>query len=227
MIEYRITLASGKSFSFRVDPHHSFDPSTDALSHPEWTRLQFQQCSNCPIQAHQLQHCPAAVDLKQIASDFKDIISFERAHVEVVAPERSYVKDCDAQTALRSLLGLVMASSACPILSQFRGLAKTHLPFSSMDETLFRSTAAYLLKQYFVYKSGGNPDLELKGLEYLYKQVNIVNMCFKGRLDAASGKDANLNAIGSLLYVATGVSYSLEENLKELYEMLFGNPGVQ
>jgi hypothetical protein len=90
------------------------------------------------------------------------------------------------------------------------------LPFSNLEETLFRTAGAYLIKQYFVYKEGGVPDLELSGLDHLYQQLQIVNRCFKGRLDTAFAKDSNLNAIGSLLYVAVGVSYSLEDNLLEL-----------
>jgi hypothetical protein len=156
--------------------------------------------------------------LEQIATQFSDIISFEKARVEVHTPERTYTKDCDVQTGLRSLLGLVMATSACPILSQLKGLADSHLPFATLEETLFRTTGAYLIKQYFIYKGGNVPDWNMQGLDYFYKNLQTVNRGFKRRLDSAftNEKEAHLNAIGSLLYVSMGVTYSLEDNLSEL-----------
>ncbi len=73
-----------------------------------------------------------------------------------------------------------------------------------------------MLRQYFVFRAGGQPDLELRGLHELYRQLNTVNQCFQSRLQHASAKDANLNAVGSLLYLALGVSLSLEDQLEEL-----------
>jgi hypothetical protein len=60
------------------------------------------------------QCCPVAIDIETISSQFADILSYEEAHIEVITQERSYSKATDAQTGLRSLLGLIMATSACP-----------------------------------------------------------------------------------------------------------------
>jgi hypothetical protein len=148
------------------------------------------------------------------------------AHIEVVTQERTYSKETDAQTGLRSLLGLIMATSGCPVLSQLKGLASSHLPFANLEETLFRTAGAYLIKQYFIHKDGGTPDLDLTGLDHLYRELQTVNRCFKGRLDTAFSKDSNLNAIGSLLYVAVGVSYSLQDNLMELKALFHKAPAT-
>jgi hypothetical protein len=216
MIQYRFILESGRVFQFPVDMDRWFDPNSGAAAHAEWTRLAFNQCENCPLNQNTRHHCPVAVDIEQIAFRFKDILSYEQARVEVTVPERMYVKDCDVQTGLRSLLGLIMATSSCPTLAQFRGLAAVHLPFATLEETLFRAAGAYLLKQYYLGKNGGVPDVEMRGLERIYQELQIINRCFKRRLDTAFENEANLNAIGSLLYVAVGVSFSLEDNLVEL-----------
>ena len=129
------------------------------------------------------------------------------------------VKRTDAQTGLRALFGLVMATSGCPILSRLRGLARTHLPFSTMEETIFRTVGAYLIQQFLIQKNGGEPDWELKGLYLLYEQLQEVNRCFKARIDAASEQDANMNALGSLIYLAMGVSFSLEAQLQEIQHL--------
>ncbi len=224
MIEYRFFLPENRSIHLTVDRQRQ----GAALPQPEppaaWTRLECHQCPNCPLKSDQWPQCPAALDLAQITAHFGDLLSFAQARVEVITPERTYVKECDVQTALRSLLGLAMATSACPVLSQFRALAVTHLPFSTLEETLFRTTSAYLLKQYFIHQTGGIPDWNLRGLEAFYEELQQVNRCLKSRLDSAFAKDANLNAIGSLLYVSMGVSYSIGEKLAELRDR-FCPPG--
>jgi hypothetical protein len=90
-----------------------------------------------------------------------------------------------------------------------------------MDETLLRTVGAYLLRQHFIYRDGGQPDLDLKGLETFYQEVQMVNQRLNSRLVSASENDANLNAICALSYVSMGVAYSLEENLKELRSLFY------
>jgi hypothetical protein len=221
MIHYRFILDNGATYDFHVDRKRSYGRQQDEAEHAPWTRLEFNQCQNCPLSSATLRHCPAAVDMEQIASQFAAMQSFTKCRVEVVTPERSYVKDCDVQMGLRALLGLVMATSGCPVLSQFRALANFHVPFATMDETLLRTVGAYLLRQYFIHRAGGQPDLDLKGLENFYQEVQMVNQCLNSRLVSASENDANLNAICSLTYVSMGVAYSLDDNLNELRKLFF------
>lgn len=216
MIEYTFTMDNGEVHSFQVELDQGATPSKTAPAPAPWTDLDFNKCTNCPLQAQQQPRCPAAVDVEAIAQKFSNIKSFEKVKVEVKTKERIYVKHCDAQTGLRALLGLVMANSACPIISQLKGLTHFHLPFATPDESLFRSASAYLIKQYFVHKAGGVPDWNLTGLGRLYEELQTVNGCFKQRLYEASTMDANLNAVCSLSFISTFVAYSLEEELEKL-----------
>jgi len=220
VIEYSLQLDDGRSFLFRVDLDRKFDALVDAAEHPFWTKLEFKQCENCPLAKEQFRHCPVALDIEQIITTFRSILSYQNVDVEVRTEERAYVKRTDAQTALRSVMGLLMATSACPILSRLKGLARFHLPFASVEETIFRTTGAYLIQQFYVFREGGTPDLELKGLDELYADLQLVNRCFKGRIDAASEMDANMNAIASLVYLAMGVSFSLADKLEEMRSLL-------
>ena len=216
MIQYDFQLDNGASFKFEIDLLRTGTTTLSKAAASAWTRLEFNQCSNCPLRPAEHSHCPVAVDVEKIVHQFKSLFSYEQALVQVTTPERVYSKRCDVQSGLRSLLGLVMSTSACPILSRLRGLAHYHLPFASPAETLFRTAGTYLLQQYFVFKAGGKPDLELRGLNELYDQLMIVNRCFKDRIDAASEKDANMNAIGQLFFLAMTVADSLEDQLVEL-----------
>jgi len=216
MVEYEFTLADGRVHRFVVGGDEE-RPITAEL--PSWTALTFHQCGNCPLTTADTRRCPAATDVFRIAERFADKLSYERVHVRVQRGDRSYEMDCDVQTGLGSLLGLAMASSGCPILGQLRGLARFHLPFAEFEETLFRTVALYLLRQYFIAKDGGIPDFELVGLADLYDQLLEVNRAFKRRIEAISPRDASINAVTLLASLSALVAMSLDSGLEQLRQL--------
>jgi len=216
MIEYLFTLEDGTIHRFQVDVERAFDPAAVMMEHPEWTKLGYHQCKNCPLKTAEHPHCPAALDLEQIVPVFQKLISCDKVLVEVRTPRRNYVKHCDTQTGLASLLGVVMASGGCPILSRLKVLAYFHLPFASVEETVFRMAGAYLVGQYFRYKDGEKPDQEMTGLEDLHKQLRILDECFKKRIEATAEQDAGMNALVSLWAISMGVTCSLEDQLRDI-----------
>lgn len=223
MIEYRILLdeASGSGeLRFEIDPARASSSTGDNL--PEWTALDYHKCATCPLAAEEHPRCPAAVDVAPILEAFKDAVSFHRAEVHVRTPEREFVKNCDLQSALQALLGLVMATSGCPLLRRLRPMAVHHLPFANREETTFRAVAAYLLQQYFVARDGGEPDLELGGLKDLYLDLQEVNRSLTDRIRAAARKDANLNAVAILFTLSVLVSASLDDELASLRALFEG-----
>lgn len=221
MIEYIFKMDDDDKHTFKVDLERSLDESLDDTKVPQWTKLDFHQCGNCTLDGEECPYCPTALDVEEIVLRFKDIISYKKSNVIVRTPQRWYFKRCDVQSGLSSLLGLVMATSACPILSQLRGLAYYHLPFASEAETLFRVVGAHLLKQYYVHRIGGIPDIELVELSRLYGQLQKLNESFVGRIRAASELDANVNAILKLFTMSELISFSLEEKLESLKTQFF------
>lgn len=222
-IQYKFKLEGGEEYTFTVDTARSADESENTTDFPYWTKLDFHKCVNCPLSETEHDFCPAALDAKRITETFKQMVSTEEVTVEVKTPDRTYVKKTDSQTGLRALFGLVMATSGCPMLGRFKGMASTHLPFATMDETILRVVGSYLIQQYIRNMDGEQPDWKLDGLNEFYSELQEVNRCFKGRIDAASEKDANMNALGSLVYLAMGVSFSLEDQLSDLREMVFSS----
>ena len=105
-------------------------------------------------------------------------------------------------------------------MSFFKPMARFHLPFSTIEETVFRSTSVYLLRQYFEYKSGKTPDLHLTKLDEHYKKVQQVNKGMLDRINIAVEKDADLNAIVILNAIAQMFSMEIEDNLNS-FEYLF------
>src|SRR5208282_5877645 len=99
---------------------------------------------------------------------------------------------------VRSLVGLVMAASGCPILDRLKPLVRTHQPFANWDETAFRVIGSYLLAQYFIAKRGGKPDWELEKLVEFYDEIKLVNKSFCERLRSFCLQDAPINAVVEL-----------------------------
>ncbi len=208
-------MADGSHHDFVVDLQRAGAPAATATL-PGWTKLTYHQCPNCPLKPEQSPRCPPAADLSPAIGAFAAIISYERAVVRVTTEERTISKDCQVQQALSSLVALIMATSGCPILGRMRGLARTHLPFATMDETLFRSVGAYLVKQVLIHKQGGTPDWNLAGLKAHYDDLDMLNRAFKNRITEAAVKDSTLNAIATLGMLSMGVSMSIEDRLEEL-----------
>ncbi len=225
MVKYVFELENDTRVRFDVDPERTPAPPDapeGTPGEPDWVALEYQQCDNCPLETASCRRCPAAADLLHILQAFRDVDSTARATVYVVTQERTYMRRCDVQTGLGSLVGLVMATSGCPILSRMKPMARTHLPFASIEETIFRTASAYLLEQYFVARRGAAPDFELDGLRDLYARLSVVNVAFARRIRTAAERDAGLNAITQLFSIGTLVSLSLDENLDLIAPMFEG-----
>lgn len=195
-IIYDFTFEDGLTFHFEVPLQgwsEQTTPPDPAL--PDWTLLTQDRCPNCPLDPAQHRYCPTAVDLHAAAKKFSAIASYRSAQVTVLVGRRTYQSTCDMNTGLRSLFGLYMALGECPVTARLRPMALRHLPFATLEETLGRVVQHYLLKQYYVFKDGGTPDWELRGLLGLYDELEEVNRAFLARLKHASERDSNLNAI--------------------------------
>ncbi len=212
-ITYQFHHADGTMREFEVDVERARTPRQGQAP---WTRLGVQQCANCPLQSSEVSHCPPAVDLEQVVDAFNAVMSHENLRVVVNTPERQMSKDCDAQTGLSALLGLIMATSACPVLSRMQGMARTHLPFQSLEETRFRFVGAYFLGQLLIDQQGGTPDWSFDGLHALFDELMTLNRAFKARLQSAAEQDAAMNAVSGLAMHTLGVQLSMEGSLDDL-----------
>lgn len=222
MIKYKFVLRDGTQHVIEVDLERAQSETAelaDTSQAPDWTALEFRKCLNCPLKSELSPRCPTALDLVPTISAFNQIISHERAEVIVETPNRVVGKECQVQDALSSVVGLIMSTSACPILGKMRGLAITHLPFSTIDETLFRIIGAHLIRQLIVVRQGGQPDWQLEKLKAHYVELEILNHSFKKRIDAAAEQDAALNAISALGVLSTGIGFSIDDNLADLERM--------
>ena len=224
-IQYTFSFDDGLELKFSVDIDRKFDARQDLSKAPEWTRLGNNKCSNCPLSKDKFSHCPAALDLDRVARDFQKIPATTKATVRVITPEREYVKRAALEEGVRALMGLIMATSACPIFGELKPNARNHLPFASKDEFILRSASMYLMHQYYVYKEGGTPDWDMKGLIKVNEQLQLVNHAFWQRIVAAFQNDSNSKALLSFFTLSSSVSASLEAQLTKIKPVFFAEEG--
>lgn len=212
-IVYKVWSADERCIEMVVDTERRSASATDS---PGWTRLAHHRCPNCPLAVSDTAHCPAAQDMAPVAVAFEREPSHARVRVEVLHTGRTFSQDTDVQSAMRSLLGLVLATSGCPILSQMKGPARLHMPFATIEETLFRMVGAYLVGQYLETRGHPTWGRDLSGMHRMYHDIQTVNRHLSLRLvDVACG-DASANAMASLAAVAELLSFSLNDHLQEL-----------
>ncbi|MGH2568432.1 MAG: DUF6901 family protein [Bacteroidota bacterium] len=218
---YKFKFASGaeKLIDLELDPATLQVKQEPPDPKPEWTRLKFSQCENCPL-SDDVEYCPVAVNLSTVVQTFQAFDSFEQVHVTVETKERSYSKHTSLQKSLSSIIGVYMVTSNCPIMDKLRPMSQFHLPFATSMETFYRSVSMYLTAQFFLMRQGKEPDWDLKKLVELYKAISTVNKGIAERLRQASEKDANVNAVVILHSFGDGVPYFVEGGLAEI-EHLF------
>jgi hypothetical protein len=183
---------------------------------PDWTKLKFHQCSICPLKKRQHKQCPIALNLVDIVENFADLLSHQKARVTVEAEERTYQKDTTVHAGLSSMLGIVMTTSGCPVMEPLKPMVRFHLPFATIEETIFRMTSMYLLAQYLRKQEGLPYDQDLNGLAQIYSDVSKANKDFSERLAQAAEKDANVNALVELDVFASMVQLLAEGAIGEL-----------
>ena len=113
-----------------------------------------------------------------------------------------------------------MVTSDCPNMISLRPMVRFHLPFATIEETVFRSVSTYLLGQYFKHKNGEEADWDLDGLLENYETIQKVNYGMASRMRSAVDKDANLNALVVLDVFAKELPFSIQKSL-EMLEYLF------
>lgn len=223
VIRYRFQMDDGTRAEFEV----VLDPVTLQLGEPaallpEWTALDFHQCPHCPLPAGPGARCPAAAHLARLVTFFSHLPSHAGARVEVSTSERTVMQRTTVQRGVSALMGLIMATSGCPVTTFFRPMARFHLPFATSDETTYRAASTYLLAQYFRKQRGETAGLELDGLTAIYQDMHQLNRAFARRLRAATTQaDSSVNAVVLLDVLAGALTSESEDRLPQL-EANFG-----
>lgn len=189
-----------------------------------WAALENNKCRHCPLDSATHPLCPIAQNMAPLMQPFSERLSYERVKVQVRDPRRQYFKETDLQDGLQSIFGLIMATSDCPHMSFLRPLAKFHLPFATLEETVVRMVSIYLLRLHVREAMGETVEFGLSELEALYEKVNIVNEGIVMRLRALQMRDSSHNGIMILASLATLLPWELSGDLSKLASYVLLDP---
>ena len=225
MIDYLYRFDDGFEFELTVD-EHAFLPSDETDAPQTWAHLETNRCGHCRLPDDR-PSCPAATAISPLVDAFADRMSFDSVHTKVWVRGKIVEATTDTQTAIRSLAGLLLALSGCPVMAMLRPLAHFHVPFASRDHMVFRVFGMYLLAQHLRGRDGLEPDWDLDNLMHLYEEIGEVNAGLAARLRSAQMKDAVVNSIVMLNTYAQAVELSFERNLsriRSLFEVYLKSP---
>lgn len=218
VISYRFIFPNNREelIEVKIDKQTMESLPDDSAIPPDWCKLAFHQCPNCPLHIELQNYCPLAKRLVSLIATSQNVLSYDEVKVEVTTPDRLVIKHTTAQRAVSSLMGLEMATSGCPHMAFLKPMARYHLPFATQEETIFRVVSTYLLEQYFRHKQRLNTDMELENLKKIYAEIRIVNTAMASRLRTIGVKDSAVNAVVLLDIFAKMLPYSIEDSLEEI-----------
>jgi hypothetical protein len=185
----------------------------DSCEKPEWARLEHKQCDNCTLSPTTSPYCPVALSLVSLSDITHGLTSFEQTETHVNTAEREYLHNGDLQKGVSPLVGLLMASSGCPVFEVFKPMARFHAPFSSKEETYYRLFGTVLISNYYKnYVVNFDPGV----LGDIYENVSVVNARLVQRFTDVTGGDSLLNSIVILDHLALRYVVDIEEVFSEL-----------
>lgn len=201
--------------SLHLSPEDHGLAVADTFEPPAWTRLEYCQCSHCPLDPAEHTYCPIARNLAYTLPERNLGESFQALELRVESGQREYRARTTVQRALSSLFGLVCALSDCPHTRFLRPMALFHLPVSTETETLSRTVGFYLLGRYLQRRPHQEMSLDLTDLHHAYRNLGELNRCFINRL-RGDDSDAPLNAMILLHVLSKDVNWEIEDQLDAL-----------
>ncbi len=204
-----------KRFLIKLDSEtYNYKPSGGTP--PDWAKLEIARCPCCKLEAAEHKYCPIATNIAELVLAFKDTASYRSCLVSCISTARSCSKETTVQEGLASILGIIMATSGCPSMSILKPMACFHLPFATVEESMYRSASAYLLRQYFTQQQGEDGDFFMHRIQEYYKEVQQVNEGIFKRIEMTSEMNADKNAIVTLNALAQILVMEVNEDLESL-----------
>ena len=199
MIRYIFEFPDRKTLSFEVDEAGELSSVEDSGEPvPIWARLDIHRCEHCTLPQSDRAACPAAFCLRPVIEAFAGNFSYEGVYVRAELQGKEQRFHTSLPSAIRSIVGLLMALSACPVMRKMRPMAHFHVPFSTYEHTVYRAMGMYLIAQLLREQTGLEADWGMDGLIGLYRKIHVVNEQMAGRIRMAAEKDATVNALISL-----------------------------
>jgi len=218
--DYQFTLPNDRQVGYKIviDSRTLIrEPIEPKKEHIHWTQLENHKCSHCPLDPKRHSHCPVAKNVSEVIDDWDGIQPHDEVFVECRAAERWISGTTEAQKALGSFMGLIMASSECPHFDFFKPMARFHLPLASHEETNFRSIGSFVLAHYLAGDIAETPVIQ--EMEEIYNRLETVNYYISQRLRDFENKSTAIGAVVVLDLMSKKMNDFIEEGIHDLQTM--------
>lgn len=203
-------------FTINIDKETMQIQTPETSCETQWSKLSFYKCSSCPLDSETHKNCPIAYNLSALFQAFQNVYSTEKAKITVTTEERTYSKETTIQQGLRSIFGIFMAASGCPNMQVLKSMVRFHLPFASVEETIYRHASNYLLSQYYAFLDGKKADFSFEELKKQNKLVDDVNCGMCKRFENVGEGDVARNALTILNVGGLMLNMELESGVDSL-----------
>lgn len=204
------------TFTVNINKETMLIQTPETSHETEWSKLSFYKCSCCPLDTETHKNCPIAYNLSALFNAFQNVSSTENAKITVTTEERVYSKETTVQQGLRSIFGIFMAASGCPNMKILKSMVRFHLPFASVEETIYRHVSNYLLSQYYAFLEGKKVDFSFEELKRQNKLVDEVNCGMCKRFENVGEGDVARNALTILNVGGLMLNMELESEVDSL-----------
>lgn len=204
------------TFTVNINKETMLIQTPETSHETEWSKLSFYKCSCCPLDIETHKNCPIAYNLSALFNAFQNVNSTENAKITVTTEERVYSKETTVQQGLRSIFGIFMAASGCPNMKILKSMVRFHLPFASVEETIYRHVSNYLLSQYYAFLEGKKVDFSFEELKRQNKLVDEVNCGMCKRFENVGEGDVARNALTILNVGGLMLNMELESEVDSL-----------
>ena len=212
---FEFSDSNTEAFDLKIDRNTGKRIPEQQNEFPDWARLSFEKCPNCPLIETESEFCPAAIALMDTVRRLGRTLSHAKVDLVVILEDRWIGRKTTSQIAISSFMGLQIATSGCPNVDFLRPMARFHLPLSTPDETLTRTVGMYFLRQFFRAQSGASFDMDLEGLKRSYSELQTVNSFIARRL-RASKEITEMNAFAALDQLAQLIPMQIEDALEDV-----------
>ena len=216
MIAYTFLYDDETRLRFEVDEEGDSSVESGDGEVEEWLSLEEGKCEGCTLPPGSRKTCPAALSIAPILTSFGSRISHETVKVIVQINEVEVHGSMPAQNAVRSLMGLRLGLSSCPVMKKLRPMARFHVPFGSQEHSLFRFIGMHLMAQHFRREDGLSSQEDLSGLLELIKELHGVNQKLADRIRRGAKKDATINSLVILDTLASLLEMDIDGSLDDL-----------
>jgi hypothetical protein len=194
-IVYRISAPGSAALEYSLNFDENFDVVVEERDAQDWALLENCQCPNCPYDKADKEYCPVALAISPVLFSVDGAESTEVVECQVLTSERQYLGHIPYQRAIYSLVGLLMATSGCSRFGFLKPMARFHLPFADLEETIARNSGFFLFAGYFE-KPDESLANRLEQLTQHYRELVEVNQALLLRVRGALKKgDVHRNAM--------------------------------